>query len=704
MKIFSSNNSIRTKDKALLMLVPIFLFTTSILYIDTLYYFFLSWSDPGYAYLFNGLNFATFHRYIGHIDHPGTPLQLFCAFIIRIQYLFCGSGGLPEHVMSNPESYLRTISFSLTLISTLIAYYTGRVIFIKSRNFSIAMLFQASVLFSAGAILYIPIIACETIIISTFSLLLLLCFLYTYHPESLRKWLYPIGFGFLVALIITTKFSTAPFFVIPLFLLKTWKERLLFVTMCILFIAAILIPVMPLLANHFDFIFRIATHTGKYGFGDQGVFVWPVFFAHIVLIFKYEIPFTIAFSFLFLTFVSTLILKKIRIRFTKAERNLIYGIFIFLIIQIGIVAKHYASHYMIPAHLMSGLAIFITFPAFFSRREMYEKFIHGKFFKWLTIFVLLFLAFFLCKNLFYKNLHNDAKDTMVYAEQNRKLPIIILSQNLWEGAYIESSLFFGATYSGETRTQNMEFLNSKYPNTYFYGTYNHQFFNWKGPVVKIDFFSKNPQVMIYSRNFEPDSISSAINELFDFPGMKNLYQYKTVYKNHGINESILELTCDTAAIKKLFYKSLSLKWDLENTDESKVNFIDQTGKYFLSGVNQKSKETSKSGNFSVKLTPESQYSLAIKIKTHPGYFYIINAWRKSDTEKSCIVTCAQDQSKYYTSGANILEKQNDGWEKIQFSTTIPKEYPDSLIHIYFWNNSKSTVFFDDVTIDEYSPK
>lgn len=41
---------------------------------------------PECVYLVNALNFAMF-KTVGHYDHPGTPLQLLGAIIIKTGYL-----------------------------------------------------------------------------------------------------------------------------------------------------------------------------------------------------------------------------------------------------------------------------------------------------------------------------------------------------------------------------------------------------------------------------------------------------------------------------------------------------------------------------------------------------------------------------------------------------------------------------------------
>ena len=51
-------------------------------------YFWDNRYDPSYAYLLNGLNLSLTHGNVGHIDHPGTTVQVMAAFIIKVTYQF----------------------------------------------------------------------------------------------------------------------------------------------------------------------------------------------------------------------------------------------------------------------------------------------------------------------------------------------------------------------------------------------------------------------------------------------------------------------------------------------------------------------------------------------------------------------------------------------------------------------------------------
>src|ERR1700730_1385628 len=55
------------------------------------YWYYLVSADPAYVYLFNGLSIL-FGVAPGHVDHPGTPVQLFVAFIILVKSVLTGTG------------------------------------------------------------------------------------------------------------------------------------------------------------------------------------------------------------------------------------------------------------------------------------------------------------------------------------------------------------------------------------------------------------------------------------------------------------------------------------------------------------------------------------------------------------------------------------------------------------------------------------
>src|SRR6185436_1662443 len=65
-------------------------------------------ADPEYAYLFNALSIAGGHAPY-HVDHPGTPLQMLGAVVLRAIALASGCDALVPDVIARPETYLTAL-------------------------------------------------------------------------------------------------------------------------------------------------------------------------------------------------------------------------------------------------------------------------------------------------------------------------------------------------------------------------------------------------------------------------------------------------------------------------------------------------------------------------------------------------------------------------------------------------------------------
>lgn len=101
--------------------------------------------DPAYVYLLNGLSILAGNA-PGHIDHPGTPLQLFVAAFIPIWALLTSPEsfglGLIHSVLNDPEHYIRGVCFALLVINALCLIYAGARIFSATGSIFLAVSFQ----------------------------------------------------------------------------------------------------------------------------------------------------------------------------------------------------------------------------------------------------------------------------------------------------------------------------------------------------------------------------------------------------------------------------------------------------------------------------------------------------------------------------------------------------------------------------------
>src|SRR6476646_430590 len=71
--------------------------------------------DPDYAYLFNALNLAVFHP-PRHIDHPGTPVQVVGALVLRAQHPVASNVELAFDTIRNSEIRLGQLNFVLFIL------------------------------------------------------------------------------------------------------------------------------------------------------------------------------------------------------------------------------------------------------------------------------------------------------------------------------------------------------------------------------------------------------------------------------------------------------------------------------------------------------------------------------------------------------------------------------------------------------------
>ncbi|MFZ1462404.1 MAG: hypothetical protein WAU38_16535, partial [Ignavibacteria bacterium] len=132
------------KQYLLLLLLPVcfIIFSLSLRSAEGPYYNGLA--DPSYVYLINSLSLAQMNGYnIGHVDHPGTPLQITGAVVVKIFYTFSnGKNNIAEDVLARPEVYMNAIDFALIILNAAGLFIMGIIIYNVRKNYFTAMFFQ----------------------------------------------------------------------------------------------------------------------------------------------------------------------------------------------------------------------------------------------------------------------------------------------------------------------------------------------------------------------------------------------------------------------------------------------------------------------------------------------------------------------------------------------------------------------------------
>lgn len=314
--------------------------------------FYLTRIDPDYVYLLNGLNCSIFHfDRIGHLDHPGTPFQLFLGVLIRIIHFLSGQQDIIDDVLQRPEHYLNFCSHLLALVFFCILIWAGKIAWKES--VVPALLLQSTPFLSA----VIPDLSVRLMpdrfgFMLAFLLVVLL--INSISSGRLKTTRDMILIGLITGLTIATKITFLPVLVLPLLILEKKIPTILYTSL------GFLLGILPIF-NRFDhfsqFINKLLYHDGIYGGGEEKIIDPEIFIDNLTNL-------TLTNPLLFITCVMVGILF-----FTGRTKNdsshgytrFLIGYMIVVLATSIMVAKHFKNYYMIGALILVGPAIFALY-------------------------------------------------------------------------------------------------------------------------------------------------------------------------------------------------------------------------------------------------------------------------------------------------------------------------------------------------------
>ncbi len=675
------------KNGLALAIIPLGIFVLQFFFMHDRFSFFCTWPDPPYAYLFNGLNLASGHLILGHVDHPGTTLQVFVAFCIRIIHLF-RDGDLVEDVLANPEVYLQYTTYILAFVICSIIYFLGAFIFRKREKIELALLFQCTPFLTnliVGSM--IPMTEPFLFIAGLFMNMLLFYLLFGDGKSSLRGPQGTFLFALICAFSIVTKISSVAILIIPLVMLSSFKKWVQFSFFLILCICLFAFPMFSKLGYFSEWIINLLTHSGNYGTGKSEIIEIDSFWHNFKFILRANTFFT--FSYLLVFVMSILCYWKV-LKADLLQKRLFLALFLLYTFQLIIVSKHFAYQYMLPAHFYMILSYYTAFrvlkenqrfpvwkiPSFASRMRYSKQIIFA-------IFIGLFFYRAIAQYGFHDQLNNPQKLSTFYIEQNKDKPRIIISD--LNSSYVQTSLHFGLTFSGNLRGTYAEILNAIYPNTYFWHLSENRMFDWSGDVLLYDILSKYDSFLVYLKS---DEEKYTHNELMDMLTKNTNLSMREIFVNEHTHEKIYEFT----VIKKQKFLYQEAYLDFEN-EHIKGNLLDIQAEPY-----QSNNEKSLSGLYSIKLDKDHIYALNLKFKLKKNALYDISCWVHSPDKSGFIVV---DGKGFYFAGANIIGQEKNGWHKQALKFKVADHFADSTANIYLWSNNNQTMYIDDIYIREY---
>jgi hypothetical protein len=232
-------------------------------------------TDPTYPYVLNALLVAE-GRPPALATHPGTPLQVLGAAALHVAHAVSGSPqGLREHVLTDPEGFVGAIRGTLLSLFVLANLLLGWAAYRLTRSLSCAAAVQAAPLASfLGSRMQLTVM-CEPLLLVLGLVLSAWVLLVLGRGPEARGVLEPLAAGVVVGLGIATKLLFAPVALLPLFVLRTGRQRAAYLAWTLLAFALGVAPLWPRLGPAAAWVASSVLHTGLdtggYGKGPGGV-------------------------------------------------------------------------------------------------------------------------------------------------------------------------------------------------------------------------------------------------------------------------------------------------------------------------------------------------------------------------------------------------------------------------------------------------
>jgi hypothetical protein len=496
--------------------------------------------DPDFVYYISGLTISDGMLKVGHIDHPGTPLQLLLAGIFRIIFLFRGNKeSFIDDVFMHPNLYISISSTVIIAVTAGMLFYAGRFVYRQTRSVSSSLLIQT--------IPFLPVIWYDLIaritteILMPFPItiitLLAIRILYEKEPVSHKKvWLFAV----VCAAGLSLKITLFPLMVIPLFLIDTWKKRVLFTGLSIAGFFLFALPVTLQIDRFWGWIKNLFLHSGRYGGGESRIIDWAAMQSNFRQLFLLEKPFF--YIFFFLVIILVIYLAVFRKGTDRKLVSLSTGVTATVILLTAMVGKHYAHHYFIPALMLTPLVIFLI-------TQIIKKMLPPKIGRILPgILIFSYLIWFVNYNYKWLTVKTEAIETDVRnrsqtwhfvstLDKNNSYKIIA-SQD-YGSPFIEYTMTYSLVWAPyEKRLEWAPLLDKLYPYTYNYFSWDNSLRYWVKPFDAGEIINSGRNVYLYLERDDETLYEKTFNKLKEESVTPFSFESKLLYKN-PVNSDVL---------------------------------------------------------------------------------------------------------------------------------------------------------------------
>ncbi len=505
------------------------------------YPFYLTSIDSEYAYLFNGLNISRFRFNLGHIDHPGTPLQYIVAINIWVRQLFHMDKSIIENVVSNPEAYLRSVYFSIIFLNGFSILFLG-IIIQKAKGLTLAIIFQFLPFSAFQNLMQKGRIIPETLQLFSVIMFVIILFMYLYRKNyRFHENRYTLLFSLVTSFGVAVKIVFAPFLLVPLIILNR-KEKLKYLLFFVISFLIIAIPVMVRYKKFYRWIRNLFIHQGIYGQGEKGFSSWTTITENLNLLFEGN-------KMLFIIQVITLILIIILLLFRKKfctpckiVYKMMFSSFISMLIIVLMTSKHFHAHYIVPINAImffqAFLILYIVTKLWLKKQQNGITTI-GLSILIIVIVVNVFKTYSRKVNSYDKSVQVLNKTRTVFDSQPKNIPCFI-NMELYGDACVEPAIYFGFLWAGKHRNDYIPALIQQYPNSIIFDNYYKKFMHWYTPLDTMEVRDKSQNgALIYMGNDHKQNRQIIFNQVREIYNTNLIID--TIFRNSQKKEAIYKV-------------------------------------------------------------------------------------------------------------------------------------------------------------------
>jgi hypothetical protein len=340
--------------------------------------------DPDYYYLLNGLR--VFEGLAPtDISHPGTPIQVLIAAVIRALHPFIPTEQVVDAVLADPERVLLAATTVIYLMVGLALWWMGRVTFLVTGGALLpALLAQSAPMLSRIIPKYALHPKPEAFMVIATALLVaaVLPLARSRTPGDRHAALA----GIALALGVACKVHFVVLGVIPLLLLDR-RRVLIYMGAGAVALVVFVAPALPSWDIWTGWIGRMVMGSGAYGEGPATVIDTARYPRAVLKIFSSKLFFTIVFLASLVQLAAYARMRRRGLIEQDKSARLLLGIVAAQVLVVLSVAKQPAAHYLVPALILTGPAMAVLWGL--SRPVLRQK-VHKRL--WLGVALVLLVA------------------------------------------------------------------------------------------------------------------------------------------------------------------------------------------------------------------------------------------------------------------------------------------------------------------------